>query len=108
MGERERVTVSQVVWLPEALEDTERLRLFLKDQNPKAAIRASEVLQKGAKLLSSYPEAGHPMHDGTNRRELFMPFGSGGYILRYIVDAQFVVIVRAWHSKEKRDAHEHL
>jgi len=56
--------------------------------------------------MSSYPEAGHPMNDRTNRRELFMPFGSGGYILRYIVDGQFVVIVRAWHSREKRDTFE--
>ena len=94
MGERERVTVSQVVWLPEALEDTERLRLFLEDKSPKAAARAGQVLQKGAKLLSSHPEAGHPMQDGTNRRDLFMPFGSGGYILRYIVEGQVAVIVR--------------
>jgi plasmid stabilization system protein ParE len=93
----------QVVWLPEALEDTERLRLFLEDKNPKAAARAGHVLQEGAKLLAGFPETGHPMNDGTGRRELFMPFGSGGYILRYIIDGQTVVIVRAWHTKEKRD-----
>ena len=103
MGKRKRATVPQVVWLPEALEDTERLRLFLEDKNPKAAARAGHVLQEGAKLLASFPELGHPMNDGTDRRELFMPFGSGGYILRYIIDRQTVVIVRAWHTKEKRD-----
>jgi len=93
----------QVVWLPEALEDTERLRLFLEDKNPKAAARAGHVLQEGAKLLAGFPELGHPMNDGTDRRELFMPFGSGEYILRYLIDGQTVVIVRAWHTKEKRD-----
>lgn len=36
------------------------------------------------------------------RRELFLPFGTGGYILRYIKDGDTVVIVRAWHSKEQR------
>ena len=93
----------QVVWLPEALEDTERLRLFLADQNPQAAARAGHVLEKGAKLLARFPELGHPMNDGTNRRELFMPFGSGGYILRYLIDRQAVVIIRAWHTKEERE-----
>lgn len=93
----------QIVWLPEALEDTERLRLFLEDKNPKAAARAGQVLQDGVKLLASFPEIGRPMNDGTDRRELFLPFGSGGYVLRYITDQQTVVIVRAWHSKEKRD-----
>jgi len=95
--------VSQIVWLPEALEDTERLRLFLEDKNPKAAARAGRVLQDGAKLLASFPEIGQPMNDGTDRRELFLPFGSGNYVLRYITDRQTVVIVRAWHCKEKRD-----
>ena len=103
MGERERVTVSQVVWLPEALEDAERLRLFLEDKSLTAAARAGQVLQDGAKLLATFPEAGHPMNDGTDRRELFMPFGSGGYVLRYITDKQTVVIIRAWHSREERN-----
>ena len=92
----------QIAWLPEALEDTERLRLFLEDKSPKAAARAGQVLQDGAKLLASFPEIGQPMNDGTDRRELFLPFGSGNYVLRYIADGQIVVIIRAWHSKEKR------
>lgn len=103
MGNGQRVTVPKVVWLPEALEDTERLRLFLKEKSSSAAARAGQVLQNGAKLLSNYPEIGRPMNDGTDRRELFLPFGDGGYVLRTITDGKTVVIIRAWHSKEKRD-----
>jgi toxin ParE1/3/4 len=102
MGKRDRVTVPQVVWLPEALEDTERLRLFVENKSSTAAARAGQILQDGAKLLSRFPEAGRPMNDGTDRRELFQPFGSGGYVLRYIIERQTIVIVRAWHSREKR------
>jgi plasmid stabilization system protein ParE len=65
-------TLSEVIWLPEALADVQRLRLFLDDKNPTAAGR---VLQDGAKLLASFPEAGYPMNDGTDRRELFLLFG---------------------------------
>jgi plasmid stabilization system protein ParE len=56
----------QVVWLPEALEDTERLRLFLEDKNPKAAARAGHVLEKGAKLLARFPELGVTAPNGNN------------------------------------------
>ena len=103
MGKRERITVPQIVWLPEALEDTQRLRLFLENKNPTAAVRAGRVLQAGAKRLAVFPEIGQPMNDGTDRRELFLPFGTGCYVLRYITDRQTVVIIRAWHSKEHRD-----
>jgi toxin ParE1/3/4 len=95
--------VSKVIWLPEALEDTSRLRQFLADQSPTAAARAGQVIQAGTKRLADFPEIGQPMDDGTNRRELFLPFGAGGYILRYIIDDHSVVIIRAWQTKEKRD-----
>jgi plasmid stabilization system protein ParE len=103
MGKRKLVTVSKIVWLPEPLEDVQRLRSFLEDKNPTAATRAGHVLQAGAKQLAGFPEIGFPMNDGTDRRELFLPFGTGSYVLRYIIDKQTVVIIRAWHSKEQRD-----
>src|SRR5664279_5721151 len=102
MGQRKRATVPQIVWLPEALEDMQRLRLFLEDKNPTAAALAGRVLQAGAKRLADFPEIGQPMNDGTDRRELFLPFGTGGYVLRYITDKQTVVIIRTWPSREKR------
>ncbi len=43
------------------------------------------------------------MNDGTGRRELFIPFGPGAYVLRYIFDQDIVVIIRAWHSRENRE-----
>jgi toxin ParE1/3/4 len=95
--------VSRVIWLPEALEDTRRLRRFLEEMSPTAAARAGLVIQAGTKRLGDFPEIGPPMDDGTNRRELFLPFGAGGYVLRYRMDGHTVVIVRVWHTKEKRN-----
>ncbi|MFK0730647.1 MAG: type II toxin-antitoxin system RelE/ParE family toxin [Gloeotrichia echinulata IR180] len=95
--------MSKIVWLPEALEDVVRLRGFLEDQSPKAASRAAEVIRGGAKTLADFPEIGKPMNDDTGRRELFLPFGTGSYVLRYRVDVGIVVIIRVWHSKENRD-----
>jgi plasmid stabilization system protein ParE len=95
--------VSRVTWLPEALQDTRRLFGFLQAKNPAAAVRAAHILRDGARLLTDFPEMGRPMNDGTGRRELFIPFGSGGYVLRYVIDGQAVVIIRAWHSREHRN-----
>ena len=94
--------MSEVIWLPEALEDVQRLRLFLDAKNPAAAASAGRVLQDGAKLLASFPEAGYPMNDGADRRELFLPFGASSYVLRYLIDERTVVIVRVWHGRENR------
>lgn len=44
------------------------------------------------------------MSDDTGRRELFLAFGTGAYVLRYKMDvAGTVVIIRVWHSRENRD-----
>lgn len=95
--------MSEVVWLPEALDDVVRLRAILEDKSRMAAGRAAQVLLEGARLLADHPEAGRPLHDGTGRRELFCPFGAGGYVLRYLIENQTVVIIRAWHTKEWRE-----
>ncbi len=93
----------QVVWLPEAVADVERLRSFLEDKSPTAAARVAKTLRDGAKYLGGFPLVGRPMNDNTGRRELFLPFGAGAYVLRYIFEGDTVAILRAWHSKEKRD-----
>ena len=43
------------------------------------------------------------MDDDTGRRELVVSFGAGAYVLRYMRDENdTVVLIRVWHSKEKR------
>jgi plasmid stabilization system protein ParE len=56
-----------------------------------------------AGLLRKTPEMGRKV-EGTDRREVLAPFGGGAYVLRYRVDADAVVIVRVWHSREERGA----
>ena len=42
------------------------------------------------------------MSDGTGRRQLFVPFGAGAYVLRYRIHHDDIVVIRAWHSRETR------
>ena len=100
--------MSEVKWLPEALADAGRLHDFLKDKNPQAAARAAGIILEGAKLLESSPLLGRAMPDDTGRRELFIPFSAGAYVLRYVQDDDdTVVIIRVWHCRENRTDLQH-
>ena len=90
----------ELVWLPEAREDLERLLEFLLDANPLAAERAARLLRRGAESLRDHPEVGRPMDDDTGRRELVLPFGAAAYVLRYRIHLGRIVIVRVWHGRE--------
>ena len=95
--------MSQVKWLPEALADIERLYSFLHEKNPAAAMRAARVILEGARILESSVHVGRPMEDDTKRRELFLPFNAGAYVLRYRVEhPDTAVVLRVWHSREHR------
>jgi plasmid stabilization system protein ParE len=93
----------EVKWLLEALDDLERLFEFLREKNPDAAARAAQTILDGASLLVTSPRLGRPMPDRTGRRELFVPFASGAYVLRYMLEQDKTpVIIRVWHSRELR------
>jgi plasmid stabilization system protein ParE len=93
---------AKVVWRERALEDTSRLYDFLFEKNEEAAKKAAQIILRGSSLLEDSPKLGRPMADGTERRELFVPFGSGFYVLRYFITNDTVVIVRVWHGREDR------
>ena len=95
--------MTQIKWLPEALEDVERLYAFLYEKDEEAAGKCVLTVLNGVELLKTSSRLGRPMPDETGRRELFMPFGAGAYVLRYkLEDADTVVIIRTWHSREDR------
>jgi toxin ParE1/3/4 len=93
---------AKVVWRERALEDISRLYDFLFEKNQEAARKAAQIILRGSSLLEDTPRLGRPMADGTERRELFIPFGSGFYVLRYFLANNTVVIVRVWHGREDR------
>ncbi|MAN51251.1 MULTISPECIES: type II toxin-antitoxin system RelE/ParE family toxin [unclassified Marinimicrobium] len=91
----------EIVWLPDASKDIARLRNFLKSQNPLAAQRASQRIVEGVRILQDNPEAGVPVENMGDYRDLMLTFGAGEYILRYREETSRIVIVRVRHSKEE-------
>lgn len=88
-------------WLPEALEDLERLHQFLMSAGPDAAQRAAAAILEGADQLEANPMIGRLHEHGA--REWFIPFGVAAYVLRYRLDEEGnPVVIRVWHSREER------
>ena len=92
----------RLIWLPEAAADMSRLRRFIQPHNPKAARQAAQCIKTPANQLMEFPEIGKPLQDGTERRELYVPFGTGAYVLRYRLAGEDLVILQVWHSRENR------
>jgi plasmid stabilization system protein ParE len=96
--------VANIVWLPEALDDIERLYDFVAEKNSQAARSAAACIKAATRQLSQFPEIGRRMDDDTGRREIFAAFGAGAYVLRYRINAHGdVVVIRVWHSRELRE-----
>ncbi len=94
----------KIEWLPEATKDVVRLREFIKKENPRAAKETGQRILDAVNLLTKKPEAGMPSPDEDCEafRDLYAPFGKGGYTVRYRIKQQTVIIVRVWHSREER------
>lgn len=90
-------------WSAAARVDMVRLREFIEPHNPDAARRAAKALKKATNLLLEYPAIGTRIEDRQDR-ELFIPFGQRGYIMRYRLHEETIVILRVWHGREGRDA----
>ena len=96
--------MAEIRWLPEAVADLHRLHNFLQDYNQKAADDVSSRILDGVRLLKATPRLGRPMpDDDILRRELFMSFGAGAYVIRCrFEDGNNIIIIRIWRSKENR------
>lgn len=96
--------MASIKWLPEAITDWHRLHSFLKELDQKAAENTAGRILEGIQLLKAAPRLGRPTSaDDKERRELFMSFGAGSYVIRYrFENKDDVVIIRIWHSKENR------
>jgi toxin ParE1/3/4 len=93
----------QVRFLRRARGDLLRLRRFLEPRGEGLAARVFDLLLASAQSLEDMPERGHPAARPPYR-ELVVPFGRSGYVIRYRIDRirNAVLIVRIWHGREQR------
>jgi toxin ParE1/3/4 len=90
-----------LIWTSTALADLQRLRSFIAQHNPHAAKRAAQTIKQAVMRLLDHPELGKPL-DGREDRELFIPFGQRGYVLRYRLHGNAIIVLKLWHGLEDR------
>lgn len=92
---------------PDAVEDVERLRLFLDQHSPAAAQRALASVWRAIERLEEFPDLGMQTEDA-ELRQIVVRFGASGYIVRYAVlaESQDILITRIWHGREARRTDE--
>jgi toxin ParE1/3/4 len=92
---------------PDAVEDVERLRLFLDQHSPATAQRALAAIWRAMERLEEFPNLGMQTEDA-ELRQIVVRFGASGYIVRYAVlaETQDILITRIWHGREARRTDE--
>ena len=91
----------QLIWSPQALHDVQRLYRFLAPKNLESAKRAVTAIRQGVNVLSLQPGMGRPVEDMENEfRDCIIDFGDGGYVARYRIDGQQLIILAVRHQKE--------
>ncbi len=91
----------QLIWLPSALRDVQRLYRFLAQKNPDAAGRAVSAIRSGAQILARHPEVGRPVEEmEPEYREWLVNFVDSGYIVLYRFDGAKSLVVAVRHKKE--------
>ncbi|MGY4109696.1 type II toxin-antitoxin system RelE/ParE family toxin [Aeromonas encheleia] len=91
----------QVIFAPGAIRDLQRIRDFLHQKNPIAAQRAAMTIIQSVQVLGQQPQIGRPIEDMPDAyREWVIEFGDSGYIARYRLDGDTVVILAVRHQRE--------
>lgn len=93
--------MSRLIWSPQAMQDVQRLYRFLAPKNHDAAKRAVKAIRLGVRVLQQQPGMGRPVEDMDDEfRDWIIDFGDTGYVARYRVDQQSVIILAVRHRKE--------
>ena len=87
--------------LPEARVDVARLEAFLATKNQRAATEAAKAIASAIRSLDTFPLRA-PLGPDPDTHQLHVPFGRDGYVVRYRVRGNDVLIARIFHGLEDR------
>lgn len=94
--------MSAIVWLPEALDDLNRIYAFLESKNPNAAARAVQAIFEAADSLAENPLRCPQLRTNPNRRKLRVFWGKRGYLIYFEIQDDTVYIIQIWQGLEDR------
>ena len=90
----------RIVFSRRAGADLDRLEAFLATESRGRAERAVARILRGMRNLEDFSELGVAMEGGL--RQLALRYGKSGYVVRYHILDDIVLITRIWHGREDR------
>lgn len=93
--------MSKLIWSPEALIDVQRIYRFLASKNMASAKRAIKAIREGVSVLAQKPNIGRPIENMEEEfRDWIIDFGDSGYVVRYRINFDTIIILALRHQKE--------
>jgi plasmid stabilization system protein ParE len=91
----------RLIWSQPALVNVQRLYRFLAGKNLAAAQRAVKAIRDGVKILAQHPQVGRMVDElDETFRDWPVDFGESGYVVRYRLTGEWVIILAVRHQKE--------
>ena len=90
----------RIEWHDSAIADLERLKEFILPHNKEAALRAVRLIKAAVTRLAANPCIGKAVEDLPYYHDVVIPFGASGYLLRYRLLSDSVLIIAVKHGKE--------
>ena len=91
----------KISYSPQSIGDLIRVREFIEIKNPYAAKKMAASISKGIAQLKIFPYLGVEVELAPTPekiRDLII----GNYIVRYLIHAEQIYVLRVWHHKEER------
>ncbi|NRB56575.1 MAG: type II toxin-antitoxin system RelE/ParE family toxin [Salinicola sp.] len=93
--------MARVIFASAAIRDLEPSRDFLRPKNPAAAERAAKAIIQSVRALGGLPHIGRLVEDlPAEYRDWMIDHGDSGYVARYRIDGDVVVVLAIRHQKE--------
>jgi plasmid stabilization system protein ParE len=92
--------MAQISYSRNAISSLDRLHRFLAEKNPDAAARAINTIVDRLAAFEDLPRLGPVDQDRPDLRQLFIPFGAAGYVARYRISGDTVIVLAIRHMRE--------
>ncbi|WP_111657919.1 type II toxin-antitoxin system RelE/ParE family toxin [Isoalcanivorax indicus] len=89
----------KLVYTDDAISDLKRLRAFIAEHNPQAAMSVARELISRVEALRQFPRMGVPVEMAPDP-DTVRDMAFGRYVVRYAVHSSVIIILRIWHGLE--------
>lgn len=89
----------RLVYSADAIADLDRLRRFIAEHDPAAALRIVDALIDRIERLADHPAMGRLLDDSPALLAV-REFAFGDHVVRYMLASKALVVLRVWHHRE--------